>query len=196
MLKIDLAELIRQTGKHTIVDVDDLPVSDDDVTYLSPAKGKITISNTGDLILVRGWIRVVIAMECGRCLREVRQPIEAEIEEQYTLGGVETAGHHDVQVSIVPDEENEVPPGLMSGSVMDLNVIIRQAVILNSPLGPLCEQDCVGLCPTCGKNRNDPASGCRCREEKHNTPLAALRQLLASTEEPVGEQDASRESGE
>jgi uncharacterized protein len=195
MLKIDLAELIRQTGKQIAVTVDDRPASDEDITYLSAVKGRIVIANTGDLVLVRGHVKTGIAMECGRCLGEVRQLIEADIEEQYTLAGVAGANQHDAQISIVADEENEVPPGLMAGTVMDLGVVIRQAVILCSPLSPLCKPDCLGMCPTCGKNRNDPASLCRCHETRRNTPLAALKELYASQETAVGDEDQKDDIG-
>jgi len=197
MLKIDLAELVRQPGKQIVVDIDEPPPSDEDVTYVTPARGRVTIANTGDLVLVRGSIRVKIAAQCARCLCDVRQQVEAEIEEQYTLSNVENARYNDTQVSIVADEENEVPPGLMELSVMDLAVIIRQAVILNTPLSSVCRPDCLGLCPTCGKNRNDPDAGCRCAELRRNTPLAALRKLYGATDEPSAgvQPDGNGQSG-
>jgi len=180
MLKIDLAELMRQPGKQIVVDIDEAPPSDDDVTYVTPSRGRITIANTGDLVLVRGAVKVKVLLECGRCLGAVREPVVAEIEEQYSLSNVENARYNDTQISIVADEENEVPPGLMNGSVMDLGVVIRQAVILNTPLGPLCSPDCRGFCPKCGKNRNDPSAGCQCEVEPHNRPLAVLKELYGS----------------
>ena len=178
MLRIDLAELVRQPGKHIDEDIHEFPPSDDDVVYLEPVVGKITVTNGGELLLVRGHIAAVVRFECGRCLGEVRQSIDADLEEQFTLVDVEAAGYHNPLAVIVPDEENEVPPGLMDGTVIDLNVLIRQAVILNSPLSPLCKEECLGLCPTCGKNRNDPSSGCACAPVVRHTPLAALRALL------------------
>jgi uncharacterized protein len=130
-------------------------------------------------------------LECGRCLSEVREPIDAEVEEQYSLGAVENGRYNDSQIYIVEDEENEVPPGLMNGSGMDLEVIIRQAAILNSPLSALCRADCKGLCPVCGKNRNDPASGCQCEDRPRNRPLAALKGLFESEAASIESSDGN-----
>jgi uncharacterized protein len=176
MLKIDLSELVRQPGRHINVDLDENPPSDEDVTYLAPARGRITITNSGDLILVRGKFTTAIELECGRCLGEVRQPIAAEIEEQFTLSEAQSTGHHDAQATIVADEENEVPEGLMDGNVMDLAVLIRQAAILNAPLSALCKESCLGMCPTCGKNRN--LVGCNCEDKTRHTPLAVLKKIF------------------
>ena len=183
MLRVDLAELLRHTGKHIVVDINDIPRSDDDVTYLEPAAGRVTITNAGALVLVRGRFNTVVQMECGRCLGDVREPISAEVEEQYSLTDVENPMYRDAQIAIVPDEENEVPPALMDGTVMDLNVLIRQAVILNAPISPVCKEDCLGLCPVCGENRNDASSGCKCRQTARNTPFSALKQIYEARTE-------------
>jgi uncharacterized protein len=178
MLKVDLAELIRTTGKHIVVEIDDVPSAVEDITFLSPAKGRVTITNSGSLVIVRGSIVTSIRMECGRCLCEVAEPITAEIDEQYTLSDVSSSGSHDSVATIVADEENEVPPGLMDGTVMDLAVVVRQAVILASPISTLCKENCRGMCPVCGKNRNIVENGCSCVQPKRNTPLAVLKDLL------------------
>ena len=183
MLRVDLAELLRQTGKNIVVDLNDAPSSDEDVTYLAPAVGRVTISNAGELVLVRGRFATKVQFECGRCLGEVREPINAEIEEQYSLTDVENPMYRDTQTAIVSDDENEVPPGLMDGTVMDLNVLLRQSVILNAPISPVCKEECLGLCPACGKNRNDSSSGCRCGRTARNTPLAALKQMFDARDE-------------
>ncbi len=191
MLRIDLAELLRHTGKHIDVDVDELPASDEDITYLKPARGRIGITNTGSLVLVRGRVKTVLKMECGRCLGEVHEDIEAEIEEQYTLSDMESSKFHDTQASLVADEENELPEGLMDGTIMDLNVVIRQAAILAMPIGPVCKQECRGLCLTCGKNRNEEPDACVCEQKTRNTPLAGLRELFAKE---LSEADTHSES--
>ncbi len=191
MLRVDLAELLRQTGKSIVVNIDDKPRPDEDVTYLAPAVGRVTITNAGALVIVRGRFSTIVQMECGRCLGEVREPISAEIEEQYSLTDVENPMYRDAHIAIVPDEENEVPLGLMDGTVMDLNVLLRQAVILNAPLSPVCKEDCRGLCPVCGKNLNDASDGCRCGQTARNTPLSALKQMYDARSEG----DSASDSG-
>jgi uncharacterized protein len=76
----------------------------------------------------------------------------------------------------VQDEDNEMPEGLFEGLVIDLRVLIRQSAILNAPLNVLCREDCKGLCPSCGKNRN--LISCDCSFEATNRPFASLPELF------------------
>lgn len=174
MLRIDLGDLLRTPGMEIAINIDETPPSDEDLSYAAPVRGLLTLTNAGELVLVRGSLKTTLLMECGRCLAEARVAIDAPVEEQYTLQDTETA-FHDVTPTIISDEENEVPPGLLTGTVMDLNVIIQQAVILNRPLRPLCKDDCLGLCPICGTNRNE--TPCTCGNTARNTPFAQLKKL-------------------
>ncbi|HEX5323877.1 MAG TPA: DUF177 domain-containing protein [Capsulimonadaceae bacterium] len=176
MFRIDLAEIIRTVGKQQAYEIDEPPFTDEDVEYVAPIRGRVTVTNSGRVLLVRGSVDTVVSLECARCLIDVRQPVHAILDEQFSLSEVENAVYHDVAPTIVQDEENEVPPGLFDGNVMNLNVLIRQAVILNSPLRPLCREDCAGLCLTCGKNLNEAA--CSCPPANSGRPLAALGDLL------------------
>lgn len=176
MLRLDLSEIMRTVGMHQAYEIDEAPYADEDIEFVSPIQGAATVTNSGRLILVRGGFTTTVELECARCLTEVRQPIKAEIEEQYSLAEVESATYHDVVPTIVQDDENEVPPGLFDGTVMDLAVLIRQAAILATPLSVLCREDCQGLCPACGKNRNQGA--CKCSSEQTNRPFASLRELF------------------
>ena len=50
------------------------------------------------------------------------------------------------------DRDEEAYP--LAGDELDLEPLARDAVLLELPLAPLCAEDCPGLCPTCGANRN------------------------------------------
>ncbi len=63
--------------------------------------------------------------------------------------------------------------------VLDLSEAVRQDILLNLPMQPLCKADCRGLCPTCGKNRNEGECGCEIESltptEDRWAPLEALK---------------------
>lgn len=141
MLRLDLAEIIRTPGMHHTYKVYEKPYVDEDVEFVSPVTGDITVTNTGTMLLVRGPIRTTISMECNRCLDPVRVPIETDIEEQFDLEEMDDSQHHDKVVKVV-DEESV---GAFDDKVLLLNVIIRQATILAEPLMPLCREDCPGI---------------------------------------------------
>jgi uncharacterized protein len=176
MLRLDLSEIVRTVGMHQVYEINEAPYSDDDIEYISPVRGAITITNSGKLILARGGFDTAVELQCSRCLADVRQVIHADIEEQYTIAEVESRTHHDVVPVIVQDEENEVPEGLFDGPVMNANVLIRQAAILATPWSVLCSDDCKGLCAICGKNRNIGA--CKCAPDGTHRPFAALPELF------------------
>jgi uncharacterized protein len=103
------------------------------------------------------------------------------IEEQYSLSEAEQAGAaFDHTVQVVQDEENEVPQGLFEGRVLNFAILIRQAAILDIPLSPLCQEECRGLCPVCGINRNE--TKCECDIRSTTKPLSKLADLIKQKE--------------
>jgi uncharacterized protein len=73
----------------------------------------------------------------------------------------------------VPDEDGRQ---LDSDGNIDLEPVVRDEVVLDLPLAPLCRPECLGLCSVCGTDLNsDPCSG---HTDESDHPLAALRQLL------------------
>jgi uncharacterized protein len=141
MLRFDLAEIVRTPGRRQVYKINEPPYVDEDVEFISPVTGEVTVTNTGTMLLVRGPIHTTIELECSRCLEPVRTPIDVDLEEEFDLKIVEDATHHDQQVEVVEDEIGRV----FEGKVMDLAVLIRQAALLAAPLQPLCREDCAGI---------------------------------------------------
>lgn len=141
MLRFDLAEIIRTPGMRHVYDIAEAPYTEDDVEFVSPIEGRIAVTNTGTMLLIRGPLRTSIAMECSRCLEPVRVPISAELEEEYDLKVVDDSGHRDKVVQIVEDEIEHA----FEGKVLRLDVLIRQAALLAAPLQPLCREGCPGI---------------------------------------------------
>ena len=66
--------------------------------------------------------------------------------------------------------------GYYSGSGLVLNDLLRETVLLALPMQLVCSEDCKGICPVCGSNRN--VSGCECKEQVVDERLAGLAKLL------------------
>ncbi len=133
MLRFDLTELLRTPGMRQVFDLHEPPFTDEDVEYVAPITGRITVTNTGTMVLVRGPIETVIGLECSRCLEPVRAPIHTDLEEEFDLQVVEDAAHHVRDVHVVEEEIGRV----FEGKILHLDVLIRQAALLNAPLQPL-----------------------------------------------------------
>ncbi len=106
----------------------------------SPIELNVRLEAVGEGVLVTGTAEVVLAGECVRCLEPIRQPDEIDIQELYYYPGNG------------PDDEET---SRIKGERIDLEPILRDTVVLDLPFTPLCDDDCEGLCQTCGKNLND-----------------------------------------
>ncbi len=166
MLRYDLTELLRTPGMRQVYEIHEAPYTDEDVEYVAPVVGRVVATNTGTMLLVRGPIDTVIALECSRCLDPVRAPIHADLEEEFDLNVVEEGVRHDKDVQVVEEEIGRV----FDGKTLQLAVLIRQAALLNAPLQPLCRENCPGI-PV--QETPDPDE-----EVVKNSPFHALGQLL------------------
>lgn len=92
-----------------------------------------------DGVLISGQITSEAVGECGRCLDELKQEIEQEFRELF------------LYESRKSEEEDDDELFVMDGDIADIEVPIRDAVVLAMPLNPLCKADCEGLCSECGE---------------------------------------------
>lgn len=86
--------------------------------------------------------------ECRRCLRPVGGELRCQVRELYRPRPPRER----------PDEDEETYP--LSGELLDLRPLVRDAVLLELPIAPLCREDCAGLCPTCGADLNEARCDC------------------------------------
>ena len=166
MLRFDLTEVIRTPGMRQVYEIHEPPFADQDVEYVSPIVGRISVTNTDTMLLVRGPIQTTIAMECSRCLETVRVPISADLEEDFDLQVVDDPRHHDHQVHIVEEEIGKV----FEGKTLQLDVLLRQAALLAAPLQPLCREECPGI-----PLRTTTTPG---KDDFANSPFSDLSRLL------------------
>ncbi|MFH1368189.1 MAG: DUF177 domain-containing protein [Elusimicrobiota bacterium] len=102
-------------------------------------------------ILLTGGIRGSLILECCRCLTTFAFPVDVQIQQVYSSNLEE----------------------------INLEDEIRQIMILNTPLKPLCVEECKGLCPQCGKNLNNANSdACCCSTEQTDPRWDTLKKLI------------------
>ena len=103
-------------------------------------------------ILLSADIFAIAKGECIRCLDPVELEIDSKIQELY-LYEEETAkkGARSKKVALVDDDLDVDDILYLDGVMMDLEPPIRDAIVLDLPVNPLCDPDCLGLCPDCGQ---------------------------------------------
>lgn len=92
-------------------------------------------------VLVSGTATMTVEGECGRCLDPMSESIDVNIQELYAYPD---------SASDVTSEEDEV--SRLQGDLIDLEPVLRDAVVLALPPNPLCRPDCPGLCSVCGEH--------------------------------------------
>jgi uncharacterized protein len=104
-------------------------------------------------VLVSGTVGATMNGECGRCLDPVTARLEVEIQELYSYpesgpygGGSRASGGRS-------DDDDELPS--LVDDLIDLEPVLRDALVLALPMSPLCREDCPGLCPECGEHLAD-----------------------------------------
>src|SRR3569833_1164907 len=89
-------------------------------------------------VLVSGTARSPLSGECARCLDPLTSSIEVEFQELYVYSDTRSG------------ESAEDDARRLEGDLIDLEPVVRDAMVLALPLSPLCRDDCPGLCTECG----------------------------------------------
>ena len=152
-----------------------LTIGPDTYTFARPLNWNVLLSNTGGALLLTGTVTGVGTTECSRCLEPVEVAINGEVEAYYLLNAEEA--------ELDEDEEDEFEV-LGEDNTIDLVPLLEAAILVDVPLQPLCKDDCAGICPDCGVNRN--VESCDCAQaraeanaafEEAKNPFAKLREL-------------------
>lgn len=124
-------------------------VSSAEVVAGTPAELDLRLESVVEGVLVTGTATAMIEAECSRCLDTMRRVISVSVQQLFEYpadGGAPSL-----------DEDGEPIPALQ-GDLLDLEPLVRDAVLLDLPAVPLCAADCAGLCPACGfRLAEDPA---------------------------------------
>lgn len=160
-LRVNAAELLRRPGSERDIEVRatvaDLDVHDDRLRGDDRVTIALHLESLTDGIVVRGTVTAPWYGTCRRCA------IDAS--------GLVTADVHELYQTVVTDPEAFE----LVGDQLDLAPMVREVIVLDAPPSPLCRDDCKGLCPECGIDRN--LDSCACSGPVSDTPWAALDQL-------------------
>ena len=146
-LVLDTHELGRRAGAMKVVRASveapaDLGISVIEVPRGSPVELDLRLESVVEGVLVSGSATVEVRGECVRCLGEIFDELEVGIQELYVYPGVEL---------------DDDLASRLEGGLIDLEPLLRDAVVPDLPFQPLCRDDCSGLCVECGANLNsDP----------------------------------------
>jgi DUF177 domain-containing protein len=138
-----------------------------DYEFPAPADVRVQYYRAGRELFFHGHISGGVVGHCGRCLEEYR----------FDFG-------KDFSLVLVPKEpvaddaelgDDDLDLSFYEGDEVDLSPLVREQIILALPTRPLCQEDCKGLCPRCGVDRN--LERCDCAGADGDPRFAVLRNL-------------------
>ncbi len=173
---LDLSEILSRVGAHRSYTIEEPPIEADDLVCAGPILGRVTFTNAGNALVLVGEVETSVEMLCSRCLAPMTCPLAVSIAEQFPVTHVGLGGGR-AAVPVVQEEEASGAGGLFRGPALDLTEMLRQLISLGLPTQPLHREDCLGLCPTCGRDLNE--GPCGCREREPGGPFAQLGELLS-----------------
>lgn len=90
-------------------------------------------------ILVQAEFKASTVLECVRCLTEFNQSLSIDFSELYAFKyrGISESG------LLLPEDGN-----------INLGPLVREYLLLEVPISPVCRSDCLGLCTICGADLN------------------------------------------
>ena len=120
----------------------------EDFRLVSPVHLVADVRKDRRKVRLTGHIEAMIQCDCSRCLEPFTIPVSAEIDNLF-LPAAETVGDEEREVG-----EDDLGVSYYREEAIDLGEVMREQFILALPMKPVCREECQGLCPVCGVNRN------------------------------------------
>lgn len=141
-MKIDLSSILKEVGSKQHIEISEaMDFHDEPLELTKPVNVNADITNTGKSILLKGVVSTEIKLDCGRCLNKYNFPLHFRIEEQYCKNSKD---YKDITGEIELTDEDFVYL-IEEDNTIDLYEIIRQNIIAQIPIKPLCSLDCIGI---------------------------------------------------
>ncbi len=160
--RVPVSNMMKRPGASRSVQVEgalaDVRGPGSEVAADRPIVVDVTLERVSDGIVVRGTVTAAWEAACSRCLAPVGGEVALRVGELYERRPLEGETYL-----------------LSEDDVIDLEPLIRDALLLDLPAVPLCRSDCAGLCPGCGADHN--LTTCECDNREPDPRWDALRSL-------------------
>lgn len=127
------------------------------------------VTREGTRTDVRGKIKADAILDCTRCLEPIDRTFDLEFDDIF-VDASEESTQDETEVGMEHLDEE-----LLTGGEIDLKNVVREQLLLALPEQIFCKDDCKGLCPQCGENRN--LIDCSCDDDEVDPRWAALKEM-------------------
>jgi uncharacterized protein len=125
-------------------------------------------TRSGEDVYVEGTLAGSVEAQCSRCLENFALPLDVSLDVMF----VPEQESEDAEEDMF---ESETHRAYYSGESIDLLEQLRDIILVNLPIKPICRSDCKGLCPQCGADLN--REPCTCERSTGPSPFDKLKDL-------------------
>jgi uncharacterized protein len=156
-LKLDITSILKNNGGTIVVqdldNLEDLKTDLGAVSYKGPVEFSGSVTNNNGMLLLKGLAKVSYETFCDRCGKRIERELAVDIDE----GIIEKSGIGNDDI-----EEIENDRFTFSGNTLELDRILADYLLTNTPMSHKCREDCPGLCLECGAEID--GESCICSE--------------------------------
>lgn len=132
----------------------------------------LTITNIGKgRAAVEGQAEIVLAMNCDRCLKPVREKLAFQFSREV----------HAPDVVLEQQDDEDDDQTFMEGYQLNIEDLLNNEIIINWPSKVLCRADCKGICMQCGKDLN--TGTCECDTFIPDPRMAVIKDIFNADKE-------------
>jgi uncharacterized protein len=181
---------ITATGLSLVGDVtaEELELAETDAILRGPVSVSLDLMKADDMIAVTGVLEGTVVRQCVRCLKEYDDAVAFSVHAAFAREGKESkvgarqskpgeprkgrSGATKTEADVEAEDEGD-DRYFYQGDHIELAPMLREHIILASPMQPRCRENCVGLCARCGKDLNE--GPCQCPAEAPSTAIRVIR---------------------
>jgi len=173
-VKVYIGDVKKRAGGKSHEEIEEVMDSfyfrQEKILFADKVHASLDITNCDTEIMIEGKINTLLILTCSRCLEPFVYDLSANLRlECRNLNRL----HRSSEIEAEAKEADEIKYFVEEESYLDITQEVRESVIVNLPMKPLCKPDCKGICPVCGKNRN--RESCSCQREEIDPRLAILK---------------------
>lgn len=150
----------------------EIVLEDERLRLIDPPTVSGQLRQEGRRVHVSGQLAARVQVECDRCLKPVEIPVDSRFKLEYV-----TAEDYEAQQAVELTQE-DLDLSVFDGEVIDIDELVTEEILLAVPDHVLCNDDCKGICPVCGADRN--LVDCGCRTAEVDPRWAGLKKLVNS----------------
>ena len=171
-MRIELEKLEEKGNSFEhVYEPEEIVLDEEHARLIAPPEVRGRASRSGREVRLRGKLTARAEVDCDRCLKSVEIPIETDFDVTY-VPAEDYAAAEEAAL-----QEEDLSLSVFDGETIDLDELVREQVLLAMPSRALCGEDCKGLCPVCGQDRNQ--NPCDCHSQEIDPRWAGLKAVMS-----------------